>query len=96
MQSRLVPKYRQRTRTVTCAAEEAYLRDDVPCGHAGCGHCRPPPVGGCLAADAPALLMPDADTLRFYLEVGLTGGDQIYSRVARPDLSDTVICADGL
>ncbi len=25
-------RYRRRTRTIACAAEERYLRDDVPCG----------------------------------------------------------------
>lgn len=67
-ESQLRAKYRARTRTITCAAEEAYLRDDVSCGCEGCPYC-PPPLGSALAADAQAYLLPDADVLSELLEV---------------------------
>ena len=52
---------------VSCSLESAYLRDDVPCGSALCGLCRP--TAASLATDAGAYVMPDADALSSFLEL---------------------------
>ena len=57
--------------------EDAYLREDVPCGvgEAYCPYC-PPPAPACPSLDplAPAYVIPDAATLDALLEVNGGGG----------------------
>ena len=63
---------------MTCAVEEAYLRDDIACGVAGgaCGGGCPPlsEAGSSLDPRAPAYLIPDAETLDALLEARFWGG----------------------
>lgn len=65
---RLSYKYRKRTKTITAGVEEAYLRDDVPCGSEACCMCTAP-AGASLSATAPYFLLPDAQVLGELLEV---------------------------
>ena len=46
---------------------EAYIRDDIPCGHPHCGTCKP--TRPQLSQSATHVLIPDATTLETYLEV---------------------------
>lgn len=60
-------RFRKRATTLSDRAREAYLRDDVPCGHPACTACkitRPQ-----LSKSASHLLLPDASALETYLEV---------------------------
>ena len=63
-------KYRKRTRTVTCAVEECYLRDDVACGSELCETCAPTGTSSSsLAADARFIMIPDERTFSEFLEL---------------------------
>jgi DIS3-like exonuclease 1 len=75
-----------RGRRGEAAADEAYLRFDVPCGSAACAACplgaAPPP----LPASAPHLALPDAPALRDFLdawESPAAGGVVVAAGVAR-------------
>lgn len=46
---------------------EAYIRDDIPCGHPQCDTCKP--TRPQLSKSATHMLIPDATTLETYLEV---------------------------
>ena len=46
---------------------EAYIRDDIPCGHPLCEICKP--TRPQLSKTATHLLIPDASALETYLEV---------------------------
>ncbi|BDA44024.1 DIS3-like exonuclease 1 [Coccomyxa sp. Obi] len=60
-------RFRKRSRTVSEASEEAYLRDDIPCGSEACSTCS----NGlpALSADASHYVIPDSQALDDYLEV---------------------------
>lgn len=60
-------RFRKRSRNVSEASEEAYLRDDIPCGSEACSTCS----NGlpALSADASHYVIPDSQALDDYLEV---------------------------
>lgn len=67
MQAFRAYRFRKRSQSVSEAAEEAYLRDDIPCGSDACSTCQ----NGlpALSADAPHYIIPDAQALDDYLEI---------------------------
>ena len=62
-----VYRFRKRSQSVSEAAEEAYLRDDIPCGSDACSTCQHGLPA--LSADAPHYVIPDAQALDDYLEI---------------------------
>ena len=60
-------RYRKRAFAISDRAMEAYIRDDIPCGHPLCRVCKT--TRPQLSKTATHLLIPDASTLESYLEV---------------------------
>ena len=60
-------RFRKRGRSLSDQAMEAYLREDVPCGHPNCNLCKSTLPR--LPEAASHIVIPDSAVLRDYLEV---------------------------
>ena len=80
MQTRRRIQLRKRSGAVSTSIQEAYIRDDIPCGSDACPHCRR--TAPSLAPPGPAAyyVLPDAATLRDCLDC-----------LETPDLTDSLV-----